>query len=232
MKTIGIIGGMGPLAAADLFTKITKLTAAKSDQEHIHVLVDSNTSIPDRTAAILAGGENPVPEMVRSALRLENMGADVLVMSCNTAHYFIDDVRKFTKLPVLHMPEETAIEAKKRGYRCVGLLATEGTCQTGIYDRAFERHGVQVVKPPAALEKHIMKMIYEGIKAGLTEYPLEGVRETMEELKSRGAECFILGCTELPLAFDLYGIKALTIDPTEVLARRAIEFVGGKCIEE
>lgn len=231
MKTIGIMGGMGPLAAADLFTKITRLTAAQSDQEHIHVLVDSNTAIPDRTAAILSGGENPVPEMVRTALRLENMGADVLMMSCNTAHYFIDEVRKFTKLPVLNMLEETAAEAKARGLKCVGLLATEGTCRTGIYDRAFAAQGVRVVKPSADLEKHIMDMIYKGIKAGLPEYPLEGVNEAMAQLKAEGAECFILGCTELPLAFELYRIQADTIDPTEVLARRAIAFAGGKCID-
>lgn len=230
MKTIGIIGGMGPLAAADLFTKITKLTAAKSDQEHIHVLVDSNTSIPDRTAAILTNGENPVPEMVRAALRLENMGADVLLMSCNTAHYFIDEVRKFTKLPIINMLEETAIEAKNRKYKCVGLLATEGTCQTGIYDRAFAKQGVKVVKPSDELEKHIMHMIYQGIKAGLQEYPLENVNKVLEDLKQQGAECFILGCTELPLAFEIYNIETTTIDPTEVLAKRAIEFVGGKCI--
>lgn len=231
MKTIGIVGGMGPLAAADLFMKITKLTAAKSDQEHIHVLVDSNTAIPDRTAAILEGGADPVPEMVRTALRLESMGADVLVMSCNTAHYFIDEVKKFTRLPIINMLEEAAIEAKNHNYKCVGLLATEGTCQTGIYDRAFEKQGVKVVKPSAALEKHIMDMIYKGIKAGLTEYPLEGIHEVLAELKKQGAECFILGCTELPLAFDLYHIKTNTLDPTEVMARRAIEFAGGKCID-
>lgn len=232
MKTIGIIGGMGPLAAADLFTKITKLTAAKSDQEHVHVLVDSNTAIPDRTAAILSGGADPVPEMVRSALRLESMGADVLVMSCNTAHYFIDEVKKFTRLPMIHMLEETALEAKRLNYSRVGLLATEGTCRTGIYDRAFAGQGVELVKPDDAMEANIMHMIYQGIKAGLTQYPLEPIYQVLDSLKAQGAECFILGCTELPLAFDLYGIKAATIDPTEVLAKRAIVFAGGKVVEE
>lgn len=230
MKTIGIIGGMGPLAAADLFTKITKLTLAKTDQEHIHVIVDSNTAIPDRTAAILGTGDNPVPEMVRTALRLENAGADVLVMSCNTAHYFIDEVRKFTTLPIINMIEETAKEVKRQGIKCVGLLATEGTCQTGIYDRAFAAQGVEVVKPNDALEAHVMDLIYKGIKAGLTEYPLDDINKVLSALQDQGAECFIMGCTELPLAFAIYNIKATTVDPTEVLARRAIEFVGGKTL--
>lgn len=225
MKTIGIIGGMGPMATADLLMKITRLTEAKTDQEHIHVLIDSNTAIPDRTAAILSGGESPVPEMVRAALRLEAMGADALVMACNTAHYFIEDVKKFTRLPIIHMVEETALEAKRRGFGCVGLLATEGTCRTGIYDRAFTGQGVRMVKPSDVLERHIMDLIYKGVKAGADKYPLEAVHTVLTALKDQGAEAFILGCTELPLAFDLYKIGgAVTIDPTEVLARRAIAF--------
>ena len=88
-RNIGIIGGMGPLATCDLMEKIIDYTDAASDQEHIHVLVDSNTNIPDRTEAILHGGENPVPEMVKSAWKLESMGADILIMPCNTAHYLL-----------------------------------------------------------------------------------------------------------------------------------------------
>lgn len=230
MKKIGIIGGMGPMATVDLFEKITRLTAAESDQAHIHVLVDSNTSIPDRTAAILDGRETPVPEIVRSALRLEAMGADVLVMACNTAHYFIDEIRKFTRVPILHMIEETAAEAKRRGYTCVGLLATEGTCRTGIYDRAFKEQGLSIVKPSGELETSIMDLIYKGVKAGVNEYPLDGVYKTLDHLNEQGAEVFILGCTELPLAVRLYQLEAKTIDPTEVLARRAIAVVGKRAL--
>lgn len=231
MKTIGIIGGMGPMASADLFAKITRLTAAKTDQEHIRVVIDSNTAIPDRTAAILSGGENPTRELVRTALNLEAMGADALVMACNTAHYFIDEIRKFTKVPILDMIEETALAAKARGLRCVGLLATEGTCRTGIYDRAFSAQGVELVKPSDAMQSHIMDLIYRGVKAGARSYPLDKVYEALDELKQRGAEAFVLGCTELPLAFDLYRIEADVIDPTEALARRAIVFAGKETID-
>ncbi|WP_199883852.1 cysteate racemase [Anaerosinus massiliensis] len=222
MKKIGIIGGMGPMATVDLFSKITRLTKAKSDQEHIHILVDSNTSIPDRTKAILENGEDPVPEMVRSALNLEAMGADVLLMSCNTAHYFYDRIKKFTHVTMLNMIQETAQEVKRRNIRCVGLLATEGTCRTGIYDQAFSAQGIQVVKPEGIFEQHIMDLIYDGVKAGRADYPLDGVNKVLTELKKRGAEVFILGCTELPLAFEMYKIKENVIDPTEVLARKVV----------
>ena len=91
-KSIGIIGGMGALATCDLFKKIFDMTDAKSDQEHIHIYIDCNTNIPDRTKALVEGGADPVPELVRSGLRLESMGADVLVMPCNTAHYFYEQL--------------------------------------------------------------------------------------------------------------------------------------------
>lgn len=232
MKTIGIIGGMGPLATVDLFGKIVKLTKAQTDQDHIPILIDNNTRVPDRTAAILEGGEDPAPEIVRSALRLEAMGADALLMACNTAHHFADEIRRFARIPLLHLIEEAAKEAKARGLDCVGLLATDGTCRTGIYDRAFEAQGVRLLKPPAELETHVMDIIYKGVKAGAATYPLDGIYETIAELKSRGAQSFVLGCTELPLAVEMYHVDAPVIDPTEVLARCAIRFAGKEIVDE
>ncbi|MFR5602049.1 MAG: aspartate/glutamate racemase family protein, partial [Lachnospiraceae bacterium] len=99
---IGIIGGMGPLATCDLFDKMTRMTAATTDQEHVHIIIDSNTCIPDRTQAILHGGPSPVPEIKKSAKRLENMGASLLIMPCNTAHYFYDEICQDLSLPLLH----------------------------------------------------------------------------------------------------------------------------------
>ncbi|MBQ6692348.1 MAG: amino acid racemase, partial [Clostridia bacterium] len=123
-KTIGIIGGMGPLATADLFRKIVLLADVSSDQGHPRVLIDSNTEIPDRTAAILSGGENPIPALATSARTLERAGADVLMMPCNTAHFFYDGVKAATSLPILHMLQLTAEEIDRRGIKTVGLLAT------------------------------------------------------------------------------------------------------------
>lgn len=102
-KKVGIIGGMGPLATADLFEKITHLTKADADSKHIHVIIDSDTSIPDRTAAILGLGPDPTDELKAAAKRLENAGADILLMPCNTAHYFYPAIQASTKCPILHM---------------------------------------------------------------------------------------------------------------------------------
>lgn len=230
MKTIGIIGGMGSLATVDLFRKIVTLTQASSDNEHIHVYIDSNTDIPDRTKAILHGGLSPVPEMVKSAKKLQSIGADCILISCNTAHYYFDDVAKAVDIPVLNMLNETAKYVKGKGIGTVGLLATDGTCETGIYDKAFKQYGINFVKPSKENQKHVMDVIYKGVKAGKMDFPLDGFYKTLLDLKEAGAQCFALGCTELPLAFEIYHIHENTVDPTEVLTISAIHFVGKKSI--
>ena len=227
-KTLGIIGGMGPLATADLFRKIVEQTEAACDQDHIHILIDNNTNIPDRTAALLSGGESPVPELRKSAGRLIAMGAEGLMMPCNTAHYFYDGVTAATKLPVLHMLRLTAEEIDRRKIRTVGLLATDGTIQTGIYERLFEEHGVTVVKPDAAGQKQIMALIYDGVKAGNAAFDTAPVRTVLDGMLASGVEAFVLGCTELPIAFTDYDLPYPVVDPTAVLARAAIEFAGCK----
>lgn len=230
MKTIGILGGMGPEASADLFLKILYETAAACDQEHIPMLLDSNTRVSDRTAAILSGGPDPRPELIRSAKRLERAGAELLVMACNTAHYFYDDIAREVSVPFLHMPRETAKCAAKRGYRAVALLATSGTVKTGVYADAFaaEAPGIRLLLPDDAGQDAVMKLIYDGVKKGRRDYPTDGVRAAIADLTARGAESFVLGCTELPLAFQYGGIDAPAIDPTRVLARAAVCAAGAK----
>lgn len=227
-KTIGIIGGMGPLATCDLFRKIIDVTDAACDQEHIRVCIDNNTEIPDRTAAILHGGKDPVEEMTRSAKGLQAQGADVLIMPCNTAHYFYDRVSSRVDVPFLHMIAETAKAAKKLGMTRVGLLATDGTVQSGVYAKAFAEAGIAMDTPSPENQKAVMDVIYKGVKAGNYELDLAGFHKTMDELFAGGAEAVVLGCTELPVAFDMYHIDRPHIDPTLILAQAAVKFVGGK----
>ena len=159
-KVIGILGGMGPLATADLFQKITLHTVAACDQAHPRVCIDSNTDIADRTAALLHGGEDPVPEMIKSAKRLESIGADFLIMPCNTAHNYYEQVCEAVTIPVLHMIALTRDALKARGVKCAGLLATDGTVQTGIYQRTFEQSGVELLTPDSAAALRFPPMAY------------------------------------------------------------------------
>ena len=230
-KTIGIVGGMGPLATCDLFKKIVEITDAACDQDHVRVCIDSNTEISDRTAAILSGGKNPVPEMVKSAVRLQGMGADVLIMPCNTAHYFYNQIVPFVDTPFLNMLEETAKEIKRRGIKKVGLLATDGTCQSGVYKTVFDAAGIEMLSPSPVGQQAVMDVIYKGVKAGNLSIDLSGFNKAMDELFEAGAEVLVLGCTELPVAFELLHIDRPNIDPTLVLAAAAVRFVGAKVKE-
>ena len=146
-KIIGILGGMGPTATADLFNKIIISTKAACDQEHLHVIIDSNTDIPDRTAALLNGGEDPTEQLVLSARRLQSAGAELIAMPCNTAHGFYDAVCAAVDIPVLHMIKLTAQELRREGVTRAGLLATDGTVRTGIYDKCFEGSGIELLTP-------------------------------------------------------------------------------------
>ena len=229
-KTIGIIGGMGPEASGDLFLKILRQTKAAKDQDHIPILLDSNTRIPDRTAAILRGGADPRPEMIASAERLRNAGAEVFVMSCNTAHYFYDDVLPHTAGVFLHMPRLTAEEAARLGCAKVALLATSGTIESGVYAKAFAAAapGIELMTPEGEDQQAVMDLIYEGIKKGDADYDYSRVNAVIEKLKAAGAERFILGCTELPLAYASGKMDMAVIDPTLVLARAAVLAAGAE----
>ena len=227
-KTVGIIGGMGPAATCDLMEKIIALTRAARDQDHIHVLADVNTAIPDRTAAILSGGPDPVPEMVKSARRLVSAGAELLLMPCNTAHYFYADVAASVPVPVLHMPRLTAAVLQKAGIKTAGVLATDGTVRSGVYETALADAGVRAVYPGQAMQRQVMRLIYDGVKAPtvpLSDIPVEDI---LADVRGQGAETVPLACTELPIAFRALGLSDGCLDPTRVLAFAAVQAAGAE----
>lgn len=225
-KTIGIIGGMGPLATADLFAKIIRSTNAASDSEHIHIIVDNDPSIPDRTGFILRGGDSPVESIVRSALLLQNAGAGILAMPCNAAHCFIDQIQARVDIPLLNMIELTARHLKERGVTRAALLAVDGTVRTGIYSQVCKAHGIDIALPDARLQREVMDVIYKGIKAGKTEYDVSALQRGIDGLTEDGAQTVILGCTELPLAAEQYALRGDFTDPTRILAKAAVIAAG------
>ena len=227
-KTIGILGGMGPMATADLFAKIINNTKADRDGDHIRVYIDSNSAIPDRTAAILSGGPDPVPEMTSALRHLEACGADCIIMPCNTAHYFLPRLRELTDTAILNMPEITGEACADRfpGGKAA-VLATRGTLSAGIYSEALARTGVDFILPDEAERDVLMHLIYDVVKASR---PLEPEAETwrslLDGLRERGADYFILGCTELPILAAALDAPGPFVDPTEELAKAAVRFCG------
>lgn len=224
-KIIGILGGMGPEATIDLFYKIIKFTPAEKDQDHLRIIIDNNPKIPDRTAAILGKGEDPLPALQETAQNLERAGADFIIIPCNTAHYFLPLIQESVKIPILNMIEETAKETQKRisPIQKVGLLASMGIYKTEIYHQHFKKFNIEVISPEEKYKEEVMKAIY-AVKAGdLSEGIKRNIIIIAQKLIDKGAEAIIAGCTEIPLILKEGDVSALIIDPTRVLAEVAAQ---------
>lgn len=224
MKTIGIIGGMGPEATLDLFYKIIKNTPAKRDQEHIHLIIDNFPQIPDRTEFILGRGENPLPFILKSLKLLESAGVDAICMPCNTAHFFVEDIRKNTEVPFISIVESVLyeIEENYRDVKRVGLLATEGTIAGRVYHRVFEEAGFEIVVPEGKTQKKVMDVIYS-VKAGKIREKANVLKECIDELKDR-VQVIIAACTEIPILLPYIESDIPIIDATLSLAKSVVKF--------
>lgn len=226
-KMLGIIGGVGPLATMFIGEMIVRRTDAEKDQDHVNMIITNNTNIPDRTAFILGeSNEDPVPVIIFDANRLKEAGAEVLIIPCNTAHSFYEQVQAATELPVLNMIEETATRAEKYNAKRVGILATTGTISTGLYQEACERRGMKAIVPDAHIQSVVMSLIYDDIKSGKPANPekWEIIKQAMDE---SGCDQVILGCTELSIVCKELNLEDC-IDSLLVLAESAIECCGYK----
>jgi len=241
---IGIVGGVGPYAGLDLALKICDQTRATRDQDHLPVaMLSLPGQIADRTEFLLGHApRNPATVIASVILDLEKLGASVVGIPCNTAHSErilgpIEDEldRAGSKVVLVNMIRRTVEHVSKQmpDIERVGMLCTSGTLQTRVYDKALESGGLVAIRPePNVQEQLIHRAIYDkqyGIKA--TGRPVSDeatgmLTEAISHLAGQGAEAFILGCTELPLAFAHSDVPAgPLIDPTLVLARALIAAV-------
>jgi len=225
-KIIGILGGMGPLATVELFRRIVEKTPAERDQDHPRIIIYNNPKIPDRTAFILGNGEDPRPELIDSARKLESWGADFIIMPCNTAHFFAETIQKAVSIPLVNMIEETAKKIEEMGLRKVGLLATDGTIKGLIYHRALLSRGVQIAVPNKNDQKRVMEAIYEGVKAGNLELGRKLLLEVARKLERR-VDGIIAGCTEVSVALKPDDLSVPLIDSLDVIAEKAVRLALG-----
>lgn len=221
---LGVLGGMGPQATNTFYQRIIDRTQAETDQEHLRVLIWSDAKIPDRTAGILGTpdqAEAVYAALLAGAKLLEGAGCTVLAIPCNTSHYFADRLQAQLKIPLIHMIRETVAAIQAMGKKTVGILATDGTVRTGIYQKELTAAGLTPVTLPERLQKTVMSIIYDEIKKGET-----GSREKFGEvdawLRQAGCDCAILGCTELSVYRNLHSLPPYYIDAMEVLAQQAI----------
>lgn len=196
---VGVLGGLGPLATALFLEMVVERTDVATDQENIDMVVTQHSSTPDRTAHILdPSAPDPTPALVGDAQLLARMGARVLVLPCNTAHFFVHAVEDAVDLPLLSIVSETVAKAHRRVREgaAVGVLGTVGTLRAGVYQRELEGAGHPAVLPTDAEEEVVMDVIYNQVKAGRP-LELEAFSEVMDSLVERGASVVVMGCTEL-----------------------------------
>lgn len=229
-KKIGILGGMGPESTHDLFGYIIRYTNVAKDQDHIPVLIVNDPEIPDRSEFILGKGPSPVDMLIKNAENLEEMGADFLLIPCNTAHYFINQVEEQITIPIIDMIKLSAKHMLKNypGIKKIGLLSTTGTYKTGIYSNAFNNAGLNIINPDEKRQERIMDAVYgkEGIKAGFRNAPLKILLQSAENLEKKGVDAIITGCTEISLVLKQSHFKIPLIDPLEILAKEAVHLAG------
>jgi aspartate racemase len=225
-KKVGIIGGMGPEATLNFFKKVIEFTDAKSDQEHVSMVIDNNTKIQDRSLFILNGGPNPKEELIGTAKKLQNYGAEIIAMPCNTAHFFYEDIKSSIDIPIINMIEETANHIlKEKKNKKIVLLSTEGTYKSKIYEKVFEKKNLDLIIPSKNHRKQIMELIYKVKKNEKINY--SKVNEILKQIKVSD-EIFLLGCTELPIIFQNQKISEEYIDTVEILAKEVILKAGYK----
>jgi len=223
-RVIGVLGGMGPLATADFYAKLVRLTPATVDQDHPRVIIDGNAAIPDRTEAVFGRGPDPTPALVETAQNLERAGAELIAVPCNSAHAFLGAIRGAVAVPVLDIMDEVAQTAAGLIPRpsAVGLLATEGTLRMRLYHGALAARGIAVVEPTADEQTAVMDAI-RAVKAGdLGPEVRAAVHRVADSLVRRGAGALVLGCTELPLVMGAGDASVPVLDGTEILARAAL----------
>lgn len=225
-KLLGILGGLGPMAGIYFCELLTSHTKAERDSDHLSFIMSSKADTPDRSSYILGRSkDDPAPVMASEALRLQNAGAELLAIPCNTAHHFYDEVCRAVDIPILNIIEQTARFCESRGIKKVGVLATEGTAASGAYPYYMSRRGIEVIPLTESEQNIISDIIFKEIKCG-KKPDLESFCGVCDSLLKRGCEAVILGCTELSLIKKEFALEDNIIDSLELLALAAIVECG------
>lgn len=220
---LGILGGLGPMSGIYFCEMLTRHTLAQRDSDHLNFLLSSRADTPDRSSFILGlSSDDPTPRMRSEAKRLEAAGAELLVIPCNTAHYFYSKVAEAVDIPILNIIEETArlcsIEKTKR----VGVLATQGTISSGAYRDIFNSYGIEIADLTDNEQGFITETIFDRIKSGRAA-DTEQFIALCDKLYNNGCERVILGCTELSLIKKEHNLPSYVIDSLEVLCISALK---------
>jgi aspartate racemase len=226
MKRLGILGGMGPAASAEFITRLIQQTSASCDQEHIPFVLWNEPRTPDRSTSMRDGNDYPLPYLKEGILSLKSVGCDYIVIPCNSAHYWYDEMNTLGIL-ILHIVDSVVDELKNLDIsnQTIGVLGTQGTIEYGIYQQRLEKQGWKCIVPDQHEMDYFVQPAIHFIKAGnMVEANLLLVK-VIDSLISREAKAVVLGCTELPLAVrELKQNGIPLINSIDSLVKKAISY--------
>ncbi len=229
-RILGVLGGMGPLASAHFMTRLTLLTPAERDQDHIPAVLWSDPRVPDRGAARAGAGPDPLPALVRGLHALEAAGCGAVAIPCNTAHGWIDGMRAATRLPILHIIDAAAADLRRQGIGpgSVGIMGTAATLAMRLYQAQLEALGWPCLQPTEAEMARLVTPAIASVKANRVAEAYAPLAEMVRLLHGRGVQAVVLGCTEIPLGIQAgpwQGLGVPVVDTIDALARASIRWV-------
>ena len=229
-KTVGVIGGLGPEATLDFFAKVLAKTRAATDQEHLHLIINNRPDVPNRNEAVAGTGPSPGPALAENARSLAAAGADFLVMVCNAAHAFQQDITETVDLPFVSIVDETvqATLSQLPEVKKVGVLGSSGCLDARLYQDAFAKQDVTTLVPEGEQRDTFMRLLYQ-VKGGNkgAEVKTE-MRRLAQNLIIDGAEAIVAGCTEVPLVLFENDLRVPLVNSTDVLVDSTIAYATGE----
>jgi aspartate racemase len=231
-KVLGVLGGMGPLASAQFMLRLTLLTPAERDQDHIPAVLWSDPRVPDRTSSKLAGGEDPLPWLLRGIAGLRQANCGAIAIPCNTAHGWYDQMQAAAGAPILHIVDAAATDLRRQNIPPgpIGLMGTAGTLAMRLYQDRLGKQGWDCLTPPDTDMQSLVTPAIAAVKANRVANAYPPLAKAIQHLKNRGAQAIVLGCTEIPLGIQAGPWQSLNIplvDTIDALARAAIAWARG-----
>lgn len=231
-KVLGVLGGMGPLASAQFMLRLTLLTPAGRDQDHIPAVLWSDPRVPDRTRGKLSGGDDPLPWLLRGIAGLKQAGAGAIAIPCNTAHGWYQEMLDAAGMPILHIVDAAAADLRRKGIGPgkIGLMGTAATLAMRLYQERLSGQGWDCIVPDDDQMDRLVTPSIALVKANRVQEAYEPLAAVANALAAKGATAVVLGCTEIPLGIQAgpaEGLHAPVVDTIDALARASIQWARG-----
>lgn len=229
---LGVLGGMGPLASAQFMLRLTLLTPAERDQDHVPAVLWSDPRVPDRAAAWNGTGPDALPTLVRGLRGLAAAGCGAVAIPCNTAHGWIDGMRAATDLPILHIVEAAAADLRRQAVPNgqVAVMGTAATLAMRLYQDRLAASGWPCIEPTGEDMARLVLPAIAAVKANRVGDAYAPLADAAQRLRARGAQAIVLGCTEIPLGLQAGphgGLGVPLVDTIDALARASIAWARG-----